>query len=158
DGPSIEQSLTERGALPWRRVAELGAEIAEALEAVHRAGVVHRDLKPGNVMLGLDDHIRVMDFGVALPGFHPPDARALHPHGDRLTDSDRRVGTLRHMSPEQIRGDDLDARSDLFALGILLWEMATGMHPFFRLTAFETAAAIMNDPPGEADGTHALLD
>jgi len=147
-GRTLDAMLDE-GAMPWRRVAALGAEVAEALEAIHHARIVHRDLKPGNVMLSIDGHIKVMDFGVALHVFHPS---VSVPDAERLTGEDRRVGTLLHMSPEQLRGEDVDGRSDLFALGILLWEMATGAHPFLRTSTNETIAAILNDPPGPAVG------
>jgi len=125
------------------RVAEIGIEIAEALDAIHTAGVVHRDLKPANVMIAPSGHVKVMDFGVArgLDGTHGA--------GDpTLTREGVGVGTVLYMSPEQVRGRKIDARSDLFALGGLLWEAISGEHPFSRETVVETATAILREPPG----------
>ena len=124
----------------------IARSIAEALQAVHRAGIVHRDLKPGNVMLTAEGGVKLMDFGVALqvaePGRRHP-AESV----DRLTREGRGVGTIRYMSPEQLRGAPIDARSDLFALGIVFWELLTGSHPFLHATNYATAAAIVDDAP-----------
>jgi serine/threonine protein kinase/tetratricopeptide (TPR) repeat protein len=144
-------SVLATGPVPATRAGIYAREIAEALQAVHRAGVVHRDLKPANVMLTPDGHIKVMDFGVALHVFEPDDAPRTPASAERLTRDGRGVGTISYMSPEQLRGGPIDARSDLFALGILLWELLTGAHPFARATAYETATAILNDPPGSGE-------
>jgi serine/threonine protein kinase len=131
---------SSRGRLPRR------SRRCDALDSAHRAGIIHRDLKPGNVMLTADGGVKLMDFGVALqvtePGRRHPSESV-----DRLTREGRGVGTIRYMSPEQLRGTPIDARSDLFALGIVLWELFTGLHPFLHATNYATAAAIVDDPP-----------
>jgi len=121
--------------------------MAEALVAIHAAGIVHRDLKPGNVMVTDAGHVKVMDFGVA--GRTPPaDLENASTISGKLTIPGAVVGTPAYMSPEQVRGADTDGRSDLFALGVMLFEALTGHHPFLGGNAVETAAAILQNPPG----------
>src|SRR5579862_6157453 len=130
-----------RGALPLDQVLKTGAEIAEALDKAHQAGIVHRDLKPGNVML-TKTGAKLMDFGLAksagmLTGAskEPLLSAAVtmtspSPQLSPLTTAGAIVGTVQYMSPEQIEGKEADARSDIFALGAVLYEMATGKRAF----------------------------
>lgn len=124
---------------------KIGAEIAEALELAHSRGFVHRDLKPSNIMLTQQGRVKVMDFGVALQ---------IHKSGSAESDisdisSEIRPtpDTLPYLSPEQLSGDPVDQRSDLFSLGVILFEMLAGVHPFRQATLAETAGAILSGPP-----------
>jgi tetratricopeptide (TPR) repeat protein/tRNA A-37 threonylcarbamoyl transferase component Bud32 len=143
------------GPLPPSDALRIAGEIAEALEPAHARRIVHRDLKPSNVMLTAQGRVKVMDFGLAkqLPA---ESLRAAEPttadvYVNRpvmpLTDPDLRVGTPDYMAPEQVLGATIDERSDLFAFGILLCELLTGIHPFRRASAGETMTAILREPP-----------
>ncbi|HWI20659.1 MAG TPA: AAA family ATPase [Vicinamibacterales bacterium] len=150
-------AASRRAPLPVRQVVEIAHELTQALDAAHRRGIVHRDLKPANVMLTPQGHVKVMDFGLAkhvVARVSPaePDARteavAVQPgSAAALTDAGTRIGTPAYMSPEQVLGGSLDPRSDLFSLGVILHELATGSHPFLRDDPSETMAAILRDPP-----------
>jgi predicted Ser/Thr protein kinase len=131
----------DRGPLPPDPVIDTGVQLAEALQAAHAAGVVHRDLKPENVMRDDGGRVRILDFGVAR--LHP-DA-SLPPQ--RMTEAGILVGTPAYMSPEQLDGSDVDARSDIFALGVLLFELASGVHPFETKTPASTAARVLAAHP-----------
>jgi tetratricopeptide (TPR) repeat protein len=119
EGRSLSEILEKEGPLPAERAAAIARQVASALEEAHRAGVIHRDLKPGNILLDAEDVAYVTDFGVA---------RSLG--GDGLTRAGAVVGTPDYLSPEQVAGDTVDARTDLYALGIVLFEMLTGQLPF----------------------------
>lgn len=148
---------SRRGLLPVRQVVEIAHELTQALDAAHRRGIVHRDLKPANVMLTPQGHVKVMDFGLAkqvvarttlAAAEAQTEAGAASPGaGTALTDAGTRIGTPAYMSPEQVLGASLDPRSDLFSLGVILHELATGAHPFLRDDPSETMAAILRDPP-----------
>jgi len=128
-----------RGPLSPDRALELAIEVAEGLAEAHARGVVHRDLKPKNVMLTASGHVKVIDFGLAKTVHRrsPADSGADTPvRGD--SDAGRIVGTAAYMSPEQVRGEDIDGRSDLFALGALLYEMLAGEAAFRRDNGVET--------------------
>jgi tetratricopeptide (TPR) repeat protein len=143
EGRTLNQIIRRR-KLSIPEVARYGCEIAEALNVIHSSGLVHRDLKPSNVMITNDNHVKVMDFGVARQ--FSDDAR--DPGDSSLTRSGMVAGTPAYMSPEQLRGRKADNRSDLFSLGIVLFEAVTGRHPFLRETLGESMSAILNDPPG----------
>ena len=122
DGKTLREWF--RGALPLERSLGIARQVLEALSTAHRAGVVHRDLKPENVMVRADGYVKVLDFGLAkwLPTTAQLQAERTTMH---VTQPGQILGTVAYMSPEQIQGQDVDARSDLFAFGILLYEMLT---------------------------------
>jgi serine/threonine protein kinase/tetratricopeptide (TPR) repeat protein len=132
------------GGLPLGRVLALAIPLADALVAAHERGVVHRDLKPRNVMVTKDERVKVVDFGLAK-------ATALDPEETRTGASVSRegqvLGTVPYMAPEQLRGEAVDARSDLFALGIIMYELATGRRPFTGDSSAEIASSILRDTP-----------
>ena len=134
-GPSLAEAITLGGPLDEAGVRELGAALAEGLTAIHDCGLIHRDLKPGNVILA-DDGPRIIDFGIAKGA----DATA-------LTGSNAIIGTLRYMSPEQLHGHELTPQSDVFALGTVLAYAATGHDPFQGPTIPAVITRILNDPP-----------
>jgi eukaryotic-like serine/threonine-protein kinase len=150
-----------RGPLPMEQVLRYGAEIASGLARAHRAGVVHRDLKPGNTML-TKSGAKLMDFGLAKasPGAPSEQTASITPevfpgapggngttHAEPLTAAGTVVGTCQYMSPEQVEGKDADARSDIFALGACLYEMACGKRAFNGRTSASTMAAILHKEP-----------
>ena len=139
EGRSLTSKLAE-GPLPVSEVLWLGAQIAEALAAAHEKGVVHRDLKAENVMVTPTGRVKVLDFGLAKR-FDPGAPE------ESLTDDGVVMGTSRAMSPEQAQGRPVDARSDLFALGSLLYEMLTGRHPFQGATPLDTMQSVVKHRP-----------
>ena len=134
-----------RELLSMRQVIEIANELAEALDAAHRRSIIHRDLKPANVMLTPQGHVKVMDFGLAKQLDGQPRASDQTP--TLLTGSGTRLGTPAYMSPEQVLGAQLDPRSDIFSLGIMLHELATGAHPFLGDSPGDTMTAILRDAP-----------
>jgi serine/threonine protein kinase len=144
-----------RQATVGERSLEIARQVLEALRAAHRAGIVHRDLKPANIMVRTDGYVKVLDFGVArrIPG--GPSAPA-----NRTTTGEtlpgQIVGTVTYMSPEQILGQPVDQRSDLFSFGIVLYEMLTGRHPWRHGSDVETMRAILHEDPPSMDSTSTL--
>ncbi|MFC7581798.1 Stk1 family PASTA domain-containing Ser/Thr kinase [Schaalia naturae] len=120
-GRTVKQALTEDGAPRPAEAVRIIAGVLAALECAHAAGVIHRDIKPGNIMVGADGSVKVMDFGIA---------RVLDTTDDALTQTNAVVGTAQYLSPEQARGEQVDARSDLYATGVVLFELLTGRPPF----------------------------
>jgi serine/threonine protein kinase len=153
EGETLAERL-RRGPLPMEQVLKYGIEICEGLERAHKSGVVHRDLKPGNIML-TKMGAKLMDFGLAkaMPGVAAPASSLTmtisHPSGDQpLTARGTLVGTFQYMSPEQTEGKEADARSDIFSLGAVLYEMATGKRAFTgRSQATVVAAILASEPP-----------
>ena len=150
EGETLADRLL-KGPLPSEQVLKYGIEICEGLEKAHRSGVVHRDLKPGNIML-TKDGAKLMDFGLAKPavpatplssGLTQTIDMPKHP----LTGEGMVVGTFQYMSPEQVEGKEADARSDIFALGTVLYEMVTGKRAFEGKTTASTIAAILAAEP-----------
>jgi Tol biopolymer transport system component len=157
DGETLAERL-RKGAVSLNELLKIGIEVAEALETAHRAGIVHRDLKPGNVML-TKAGAKLMDFGLAKPasagtsgaGTAPllSAARTMSGPGplSPLTTAGSIVGTIQYMSPEQIEGKDADSRSDIFAFGAVLYEMATGKRAFEGKSQLSVASAILEKEP-----------
>ena len=142
------RSLLASGPLAIRRLLEVGVQIADGLAKAHAAGMVHRDLKPENVMLTGDGLVKILDFGLArLDPATPPSASDEQTTLERLTQPGTVVGTVGYMSPEQTSGEAVDFRSDQFALGAILYELATARAPFQRRTAAETLTAILREEP-----------
>ncbi len=153
-GMTLRRAIAGR-ALPAERVLDLGVQMAEALEAAHARGVVHRDVKPGNVFLTREGPAKLMDFGLAKlvePGTGEPLREADTDTGapEPLTRTSAAVGTAGYMSPEQARGEEVDARTDLFSLGAVLYEMVTGRPPFTGATDAVTFEAILGRDPVRA--------
>lgn len=146
-GESLLDRLS-KGPLQPEEGLKLAMEIAEALEEGHGKGIVHRDLKPANIMITPQGHAKVMDFGVAkqFTQIEADEHEQLTMTGS-LTRAGSVVGTLAYMSPEQLRGQRVDQRSDIFSFGILLYEIFSGRHPFRKPSDLETASAILRDVP-----------
>jgi tRNA A-37 threonylcarbamoyl transferase component Bud32 len=136
EGETLADVLRREGKLPPRRAAEIGAAIARALHAAHGSGLVHRDVKPGNVMVTPAGEVKVMDFGIARAATD-----------DTLTQTGTVVGTAAYLAPEQARGGKADARSDVYALGCVLYEMVTGKQPFTGDSAVQVAYQHVNEEP-----------
>ena len=140
--------LLASGPLAAERALRLAAQVADALAAAHAAGIVHRDLKPSNIMLAADERAKVVDFGLAKVARTPGGADP----GSALTATGAIVGSAPYMSPEQASGHALDARSDLFSLGAVLYEMLAGRRPFAGADGADTLAAILRDAPAPVPG------
>jgi Tol biopolymer transport system component len=153
EGENLRQRLS-RGPLSSRETASLGAQVAEALAAAHERGIVHRDLKPENVVVTPEGRAKVLDFGLA----RRTPAKTSRP-GETVetrlkeTAAGLVVGTVDYMSPEQVRGEAVEGRSDIFALGALLFEMLSGKPAFSRPTPADTMAAVLVDEPPELPPT-----
>jgi len=137
-----------KGPMRLREVLDFGVEVARGLAAAHDAGIVHRDLKPENIWVTKDGRVKILDFGLAK--LDP--AKAASSDGETVTVQPQShpghvVGTVGYMSPEQVRGQVADARSDIFAVGVILYEMLTGKRAFQKATSAETMTAILNEDP-----------
>src|SRR5271155_1202353 len=153
EGGSLDRRLTNQ-PIPLDRLLDLGIQVADALDAAHRKGIVHRDIKPANLFLTNSGQVKVLDFGLAkltepdasgatIDALGGSDATA----ANSLTHAGSAVGTVAYMSPEQARGEKLDARSDLFSLGVVLYQLATGQHPFQGTTTAVIFDKILNHAP-----------
>jgi serine/threonine-protein kinase len=148
DGRSLAQLVQQEEQIEPAELLEIAGQVAQGLEAAHARNVIHRDLKPGNVMLTADKRVKILDFGLAkaveatVGPTAPPTAVPT-----ALTEPGQVMGTVDYMSPEQARGLPLDARSDLFSLGAVLYEMASGRPPFRRSTTADTLSAVLNEKP-----------
>ena len=147
-----------RGAkFSLRKTLYVAVQIVDGLAAAHDAGITHRDLKPENILLTRNGRVKILDFGLAKPT-----AQCIRESGTELvavqTEPGVVMGTVRYMSPEQIRGIVVDHRSDIFSFGIMLYELLSGSPPFQASTQAETMAAILNqDPPELPESVHPLL-
>jgi serine/threonine-protein kinase len=138
DGETLAQELKRQGPLPEERAIAIAVEVAKALDAAHQRGLIHRDIKPDNIMLARDGRVRVTDFGLA---------RMVDPDGRPTTDSSRFIGTPAYMAPEQVKGQpDVDCRADIFSLGVTLFQMLTGERPFTGPNTVSLAAAVITEP------------
>jgi serine/threonine-protein kinase len=135
-GPSLERLLSEQGhTLPLEQALQLTLELAEALDCAHGQGVVHRDLKPANILITEDGRAKIADFGIAKLNLA------------NLTLGGRTLGTPAYMSPEQLNGDEVDGRSDLFSLGVILYTVLTGYRPFQGNSAMTVSFKVVNKEP-----------
>jgi serine/threonine protein kinase len=170
EGETLRARLEESGALAPKKVVQIAADIARGLAAAHDKSIVHRDLKPENVFLTTDGQVKILDFGLAKQLVAPTDQDAGRTELRSASDADQAsvratsaaeaatelqtdpgmvMGTVGYMAPEQVRGHHADARSDIFALGCVLFEMATGGRAFQRETNAETMTAILREEPPE---------
>jgi len=147
EGETLAKRL-EKGPLPLEQVLKFGAQIADALDKAHRAGIVHRDMKPGNIMLTTTG-AKLLDFGLAKPAVALTSAATLTvtTPSSPVTERGTILGTFQYMSPEQVEGKELDGRSDIFSLGAVLYEMVTAQRAFEGKSQLSVASAILEKEP-----------
>ena len=143
DGTNLKLHMS-RKTLSDGDIVDIARQVAAALQAAHEKDVVHRDIKPGNIMVGPSGQVKVLDFGLARR-FKMPDTGEIMTHGSTIPG--RPLGTANYMAPERIQQGPLDPRSDLFSLGVLIYEMATGRLPFAAGSPFETVTNILEKEP-----------
>jgi len=158
EGESLKERF-ERGPMPLPELLDMATQAVEGLEAAHAQGIVHRDVKPGNIFITKRGQVKILDFGLAkLSPVCEPVPQTVGPGGEQLAKDDTIQaqsltagglvpGTAFYMSPEQARGEPVDARSDIFSFGVVLYEAATGKKPFVRDNSVRTLAAIMDEKP-----------
>ncbi len=138
EGATLRQAIDLHGALPPARAADIAAQVADALAAAHARGLVHRDVKPSNVLVQLDGRVKVTDFGIA---------KAADQSAEELTRTGSVMGTAKYLAPEQLEGQPVDERADVYSLGLVLFEMLAGQTPFGAETEIATAVARLTTPP-----------
>jgi serine/threonine protein kinase len=146
EGESLRE-LISKGGITTGKAVEYARAIAEGLAAAHDKGIIHRDLKPENIFLTKDGRIKILDFGLAKLKLPEADLTTETPTATLDTAAGGLIGTVPYMAPEQVQGQPADHRSDIFALGAVLYEMLTGHQPFGGSTTVETAAAILKEDP-----------
>jgi serine/threonine protein kinase/tetratricopeptide (TPR) repeat protein len=154
EGVSLRERIRE-GPLGAHELLEFGVQICDALEAAHSRGIIHRDIKPANIFVTHDRRLKILDFGLAK--VLPVDGEARQSTEESLTLQGVIAGTTSYMSPEQARGEPIDARSDLFSLGVVLYELSTGQSPFARKSTVMTIDAILNVCPPVPTSLNATL-
>ena len=148
DGEPLERCVAIEH-LSWRRALDIAVSVADGLASAHGKGLVHRDLKPANVFITRDGLVKLLDFGLAKQDPFRSTLQTGSPTGARETEPGTILGTVGYMSPEQVRGEPADHRTDIFSLGCVLYEMLTRRRPFGGETPAETLAAILRDQPSE---------
>ncbi len=146
DGINLKQYLKSKGTLPWEEVLDLSIQIARALSHAHSRGIIHMDIKPQNIMLPKDGTVKIADFGIAQMEESPEEEQA--------DQADEAVGSIHYISPEQARGETVDARSDIYSLGVVIYEMLTGKLPFDGETVEQVAVqhySVIPDSPCSLD-------
>jgi serine/threonine protein kinase len=139
EGTSLKQLIVSRGKLPVAVALTVGKQLCRALEVAHAEGVIHRDIKPQNIVVEPSGFLKVMDFGIAR--------LANPPQGKGLTEAGMSIGTPDYMSPEQLSGGELDQRSDLYAAGVVLFECVTGRVPYEAETPWALVAKHLEEEP-----------
>lgn len=146
DGENLRQHLRTGESMPVKTVLKIAIQVAEALAAAHSAGIIHRDIKPENIMVRKDGYAKVVDFGLAKLTESDAGANPAGPD-QMLTSPGMIMGTVYYMSPEQARGRDIDVRTDIFSLGVMLYELLTNRNPFTGETSGHTIVAILEKQP-----------
>ncbi len=157
EGQTLRQAVP-RGGLSLEAILKVAVPLADAVAAAHQQGITHRDLKPENILVGRDGKVKVLDFGLAkVEAAFGDEVGASRLPTRALTEEGRIVGTVAYMSPEQAEGKPVDPRSDVFALGIILYEMSTGERPFRGDTAISIISSILKDTPPPVTQVNASL-
>src|SRR5215510_13912632 len=147
DGETLRERIS-RQPLRMEEILEIGIQIADALEAAHTKGIIHRDIKPANIFIARSGHAKILDFGLAkLAPSHSLGMDVSTTAGKDLTSPGSTLGTVAYMSPEQARAEEVDARTDIFSLGLVIYEMATGSQAFAGPSAAVVFEAILNRKP-----------
>ena len=148
DGETLREKLSN-GALPPRRATDYAIQIAQGLASAHEKGVVHRDLKPENLFVTKDGRVKILDFGLAKKTVIAANADDVTLASNALTSAGMVLGTVGYMAPEQVRGEAVDHRADIFSFGAVMYEMLAGQRPFQRTSSVETMNAILKEEPPE---------
>jgi dipeptidyl aminopeptidase/acylaminoacyl peptidase len=159
EGETLRAELAGGGGLAPRKAIGYATQIAEGLAAAHEKGIVHRDLKPENVFVTRDGRVKILDFGLAklIQAAVPAEEQTSAPTASRDTEPGVVMGTVGYMSPEQVKGQSSDHRSDIFGFGSILYEMLAGRRPFKGDSAVETMSAILREDPPQLSGTNRNL-
>ncbi|MGD9047002.1 MAG: FHA domain-containing serine/threonine-protein kinase [Anaerolineae bacterium] len=136
EGPTLQQEIQEKGAMPITRVSSILGQLAEALDYAHGQELIHRDVKPANIIIGAQECVTLTDFGLVKAATNT-----------QITGEGAAIGTLKYMSPEQAQGREIDSRSDIYSLGVVVYEMLIGETPFAGTTPYQTLQQLIHDSP-----------